>query len=280
MTTISTPIPGPLEPARFIDRPNRFVVRCRLESTGDVVEAHIRERGRREAILVPGRVIWVWASADPARRTAWTAFLAESPAGEGWVSLDTTLPNRLIRRALEACALPELDGWRLERAEWRRGGSRFDFLLARPDGRRLALEVKSVGLVEAGVALFPDAPTVRGARHLRELSEIAAQDGWEAGVFFVVQRNDAHVFRAAAHIDPHFAAALEDAARAGVRVMVRRCDVALDRVTLGPTLPWTEGKPSARLLRQPEHRQPEPAEDGEGPEDRDTADPHERRDER
>ncbi|HEY8469955.1 MAG TPA: DNA/RNA nuclease SfsA, partial [Longimicrobiales bacterium] len=240
VTTISTPIPAPLEPARLIDRPNRFVVRCRLEAAGDVIEAHIRDPGRLEAVLVPGRRIWVRPSADRARRTAWTMLLAESPAGEGWVSVDSTLPNRLLQRALEAGALPELDGWRLERAEWRHGASRFDFLLARPCGRRLVLEVKSVNLVDDGIALFPDAPTARGARHLRELAEIAAQDGWEAGVCFIVQRNDAHAFRAAAHIDPHFAAALDDAARAGVRVMARRCDVALDRVTLGPPLPWAD----------------------------------------
>lgn len=243
-TAISTPIPGPLEPARFLDRPNQFVVRCRLESKGEVVEAHIRERGRLEVILVPGRRLWLSPADDPARRTAWTAFLAESPAGEGWVSLDTTLPNRLIRRALEECALPELDGWWLKRAEWRHGNSRFDFLLARPDGRRLVLEVKSVGLVEDGVALFPDAPTARGVRHLRELLEFAARDGWEAAVLFVVQRNDAHGVRAAAHIDPEFAAALDGAARAGVQILARRCEVALDGVALGPAIPWVEA-PSA-----------------------------------
>jgi len=243
VTTISTPIPGPLEPARFVERPNRFLGRCRLESTGDVIEAHIRDPGRLEELMVPGRRVWVRPSADRTRRTAWTLLVAESPAGEGWVLVDSTLPNRLTHRALEAGALPELDGWRLERAEWRHGASRFDFLLARPDGRWFVLEVKGVNLVDNGVALFPDAPTERGARHLRELTEIAAQDGWEAGVLFVIQRNDAHAFRAAAHIDPHFAAALEDAARAGVRVMVRLCDVALDRVTLGPAVPWVDALP-------------------------------------
>lgn len=244
MTTIpaaiTTPIPGPLVPATFVDRPNRFVVRCRLESTGEVVEAHIRERGRLEAILVPGRRLWLAPAADPARRTAWTAFLAGNPTSAGWVSLDTTLPNRLIRRALEEGALPELEGWRLECAEWRHGNSRFDFLLAREGGRRLVLEVKSVGLVEDGVAYFPDAPTARGARHLRELAGFAERDGWEAAVIFVVQRGDARELRAHAEIDPDFAATLTDAARAGVRVLARRCEVALENVALGPAIPWVD----------------------------------------
>ncbi len=239
MTMISTPIPGPLEPARFVERPNRFLVRCRLEATGEVVDAHLGDPGRLRDIILPGRRVWLRPSADPARRTKWSALVAKNPAGVGLVSLDSTLPNRLIGRALEAGTLPELAGWRFERAEWRHGGSRFDFLLSGPDGRHFVLEVKGVNMVEDGVALIPDAPTVRGARHLRELAALAGQDGWEAGVMFVVHRKEARAFRAAAHIDPDFAAALEDAARAGVRVMVRLCDVALDRATLGPPLPWT-----------------------------------------
>ncbi|MFO7259802.1 MAG: DNA/RNA nuclease SfsA [bacterium] len=257
MSTIATPIPGPLEPARFVERPNRFLIRCRLEATGEVVGAHLGDPGRLEAIFVPGRRVWVRPSADPARRTRWTALVAESPVGEGWVSLDSTLPNRLVRRALEAGALPELDGWQLERAEWRHGSSRFDFLLAGPGGRRLALEVKGVNLVEDGVAMFPDAPTARGARHLRELAQIAARDGWEAGVLFIVHRKEARAFRAAAHIDPQFSAALDDAARAGVRVMARLCAVALDRATLGPPLPWTDA-PSAAAQERPGPPPPAP----------------------
>ena len=235
--TISTPIPGPLEPARFIDRPNRFVVVCELESTGEVVEAHLRHRGRLETLLVPGRRLWLSPANDPARRTAWTALLGEDRKGAGLVSLDTTLPNRLIRRAIEVGGLPDLDGWRLERPEWRHGSSRIDFLLSGPDGRRLALEVKSVTWVEDGVALFPDAPTTRGVRHLRELAALARQDGWEAAICFVVQRNDARELGIAASIDPVFAETLDDASRAGVRVFARRCEVGLEEVRLGPPVP-------------------------------------------
>lgn len=237
-TTISTPIPGPLEPARFIDRPNRFVVLCELEATGEVVEAHLRHRGRLETVLTPGRRLWLHPASDPKRRTAWTALLAGSAAEGDLISVDTTLPNRLIRRAIEVGGLPELAGWRLERPEWRHGDSRFDFLLSHPDGRRLALEVKSVTWVEDGVALFPDAPTTRGVRHLRELAALARQEGWVAAVCFVVQRSDARELGIASHIDPELAGALDDAARAGVRVLARRCHVALDGVSLGGAIPW------------------------------------------
>jgi sugar fermentation stimulation protein A len=247
----TVPVAGPLVPARFLERPNRFVVRCRLEDRGDVVEAHLADRGRLEAVLVPGRRLWLRPAADPTRRTAWSALLAESPAGVGLVSLDTTLPNRLVARALQVGALDEFDGWTLEKVEWSRGPSRFDFLLGRSrtgtraapytdtDGAasRLVLEVKSVGLVEGGVAYFPDGVTARGTRHLRELAEIAGEEGWAAAVLFVVQREDAQRVRAAARIDPEFAKALDEARAAGVRVLARRCHVALDGVTLARPLP-------------------------------------------
>ena len=92
-------------------------------------------------------------------------------------------------------------------------------------------------LVEDGVALFPDAVTARGARHVRELTELAGRDGWEAAVFFVVQRDDAHRVEAARSIDPDFADALAKAKKAGVRVLARRCSVSIEGITLGDPVP-------------------------------------------
>jgi len=157
------------------------------------------------------------------------------------VSLDTTLPNRLIRRALEEDALPEVAGWTLVRAEFPLGRSRLDFLLEDAGGRQMAMEVKSVTLVEEEVALFPDAVTERGARHVKELGELARKGEWEAAVLFVVQRSDAKKVRAARSIDPKFAQALEDAKLDGLRVLGRRCHVFLDRVELGASLPADVG---------------------------------------
>jgi sugar fermentation stimulation protein A len=155
------------------------------------------------------------------------------------VSIDTTLPNRLVRKALEEGTLPEFDGWRLERAEWAHGDSRLDFLLRRvgePEGRRLALEVKSVTLVDDGVAWFPDAVTARGARHLDHLAELAGRPGWQAAVLFVLQRGGAREIRAAAHLDPHFAERLAAARDAGVRVLGRRCRLSERAVHLGAAI--------------------------------------------
>lgn len=227
-------LPGPLIRTRFLERPNRFVIRCLGDSSGRVVRAHLPDPGRLTGLLVPGRGVWLREVPSPARKLRWSAVLVETPDRSGLVSVDTTLPNRLIARALELGALEELSEWELSRREWRWGESRFDFLLRhREEARKLVLEVKSVTLVRGGVGLFPDAVTVRGARHLAELSRLAGRKGWQAAILFVVQRDDAREVKAAADIDPRFAAALESARRAGVLVLGRRCRVTKNRVVLG-----------------------------------------------
>ncbi len=215
-----------------MERPNRFLVHVRLPGKSVMVPAHLADPGRLRELLLPGVRMWIRAAPGTHRKTQWSAVLVQSPAGTGLVSLDTTLPNRLVGRALERGGLPEFDGYRLERAEFPHGRSRFDFLL---QGRssKLVLEVKSVTLVEDGVARFPDAITERGARHVRELAALAREDGWEAAVLFVLQRDDADRIEAARAIDPGFAEALMEAKGAGVRVLGRRCNVTLDGVALG-----------------------------------------------
>lgn len=257
---VQLPLPGPLVEARFVERPNRFLLRCRLPAgvgasrdtpeavdpaapsgTTDIVAVHMADPGRLNELLIPGKRVWIRYAASATRKTDWSAVLVETPDGEGLVSVDTTLPNRLIHRALEAGALKELGDWRLERTEFPLGASRIDFLLTR-HGHRLALEVKSVTLVEDGVALFPDAVTARGARHVRELAEVAGRvddDGWawEAAILFVLQRDDAVRIEAARSIDPEFADALAEAKAAGVRVLGRRCAVSLESLRLAGPVP-------------------------------------------
>lgn len=224
---------APLVEARFLHRPNRFVVHAELSGGGEVV-AHLADPGRLKELLVPGRRMGLRPEAPSATRTtAWTALLVESDQGPGWVSVNTTMPNRLVDRALRAGALEEFDGWRWARREVPFGDSRLDFLLEDGAGRRLYVEAKSVTLVEDGVALFPDAVTARGARHLEELIR-ARGDGHEAAVLFVLQRPDARRIVAARRIDPHFADTLERARGAGVRILGRRCDVGWEGIRMGP----------------------------------------------
>ena len=239
-TRVSLPLAGPLREARFLERPNRFIVHARLRNGREVV-AHLADPGRLVELLIPGRRVWLRHTPASHRKTRWSAVLVESPDSSGLVSVNTGLPNRLVGRALEECAIEELGGWRLERREHTVGHSRFDFLLRRgrggPGPRRMALEVKSVTLVEDRVGLFPDAVTARGARHVRELTDLQRGGNWATAVLFVLQRPDADLIMPDATIDPDFARALAEARRGGVRVLGRRCTVDLERITLGPSVP-------------------------------------------
>ncbi|MFW6199430.1 MAG: DNA/RNA nuclease SfsA [Gemmatimonadota bacterium] len=238
--------------ARFVRRPNRFVVHARMEEAADrtlpdgfapdqQVVCHMADPGRLRELLVPERTLLLRYAPAPHRTTSWSLVLVEAPDGEGWVSVDTTLPNRLIHEALQQDALDELKGWSLERREFSHGSSRLDFLLSDGEGRQLALEVKSVTLVDGDEALFPDAVTARGARHVEELADLARRPGWDAAVLFVLQRDDARSIRAARNIDATFADALQKARDAGVRILGRRCHVSPRRVILGEPVPARSG---------------------------------------
>lgn len=233
---ISVPIPGPLRSARLVDRPNRFLVRVALEPEGEVVTAHLADPGRLTDMLVEGSQVFVRAvEEEGTRKTKWTAVLLSAQGT--LVSVDTVLPNRLVRAALEKDAIEELPGWMIERCEAPIGHSRFDFLLANAAGEKLVLEIKSVTMVQRGVGMFPDAPSDRATRHLKQLIEIQSRPGWHTAVLFVVQRIDVEKVSAAHAIDPNFARALEEARASQVRVMAKRCQVTLEEIVLGNAVP-------------------------------------------
>jgi len=204
-----------LLPAFFVGRPNRFIVEAVLED-GRRVRAHLADPGRLRELLLPGAPLRLRpVPAVPARKTRFTVALVRSPEPpRAWVSVDTNLANTLAEGLLHRGAVRGIGSrWELRR-EVRRGASRFDFLLTRRD-EELVVEVKSVTLVEKGIARFPDAPTARGTRHIRELSEMA-RNGGRALVLFIVQRSDARAVRANPAIDPGFAAELAAARSTGV----------------------------------------------------------------
>lgn len=211
---------GRLLPAVFEERPNRFLVRATAE--GRSVLAACGDPGRLRELLVPGAALLLAPAAGPGRRTAFDAVLVRQ--GRCWVSLVPGLANRLFEQALAGGRAPGLRGARVVGREVAHGASRFDFLV-RHRGRLVLAEVKSVGLVAGGRALFPDAPTARGTRHVLELAA-RARRGEAALVAFVVQRAGARSVSPCAEIDPAFAAALAEAARAGVRLLAFGCRVS------------------------------------------------------
>lgn len=225
-------LPGNLREAVFIARLNRFVAEIRVD--GQTELAHVPSSGRMAELLYPGARVFAVLQTNPGARLKRRILLAEM---DGFpVSVDSLLPNRLVHRALAQGCLPEIQGYRGIKREAAYGAGRFDFFLTEGPGKGCYLEVKSVTLVEDGVALFPDAPSERGARHLEELAA-ARREGYRAVVLFVIQREDARCFKPNSRQDPRFGLGLSAAALAGVEVLARRCRVSLREVALDVTVP-------------------------------------------
>lgn len=179
-------------------------------------------------LLRPGARVLLASRPNPARVTAHSLIMAFT--GEELVSVDSGVPNRLLDIAFRQQWLPEFAGWEYVRREVSLGQSRLDFLLAQTDWR-CWVEAKSVTLVEQGRALFPDAPTQRGTRHLHELARAHAQ-GERAAVVFIVQRGDAEVFSPNRATDPEFAAALGEVMHQGIEVFAYTCRVNPQRIEI------------------------------------------------
>jgi sugar fermentation stimulation protein A len=197
------------------------------------VAAASRDPGRLDGVLREGAAIVLERAAPGRRRTAYT--VTRVRRGRRWVSLVPALANRIVETACARGGPAGLRGARIAGREVRRGGSRLDFVL-RHRGRDVLVEVKSATWVRGGRALFPDAPTARGARHVRELTA-AARRGEAAALVFVVQRSGARVFSPHPGRDPEFAAALRAAAAAGVRVLAFTCRVSRGGVSLDRRIP-------------------------------------------
>ncbi len=226
MTEIGITLPL-LKEGRLIARPNRFLAQVDLEGTE--ILAHVADPGRLKELLFPGAKVYVSAAANPNRKTAFDLKLVQ---GQGvLVSVDSGVPNRIAKLALEAGAWPDFTGYDSIKTEPRYKRSRFDFLLQGQDKPDCYIEVKGCTLVEDGLALFPDAPTSRGTRQIGELIELVGQ-GAQAAVIFIIQRQDAVSFRPHTKMDPAFSQVLYEAQAAGVKVLAFRCSVTETEICL------------------------------------------------
>ncbi|MBH31146.1 MAG: DNA/RNA nuclease SfsA [Candidatus Marinimicrobia bacterium] len=227
-------IAGPLEDARFVERPNRFLTV--VDIGGKAVESHLPDPGRLRELLIPGASLKVRPinGNSSSRRTGWTTVMVKS--GRQWVSIDSTLPNRFVENLLETGQLPIFESYRLIKREVKVGNHRFDFLLEK-GGVQFYLEVKSVTFVENGVAQFPDAVTERGARHALYLAEMS-REGVRTGILFVCQRPDASLFRPMWERDRKFAEALVEAKDAGVQINVITAEVAPEAISYHQEIPF------------------------------------------
>lgn len=225
--------PTPLVPARLIRRYKRFLADARLEADGREVTAHCANPGSMLGLADPGTRIWLEPNDDPRKKLDFGWRLVDHENGH-FTGVDTSLPNRALKAALEAGDVPELAAYGAVRPEVKYGAnSRIDFLLTGADLPDAYVEVKSVTLSRApGLAEFPDAVTVRGAKHLGELAAMARQ-GHRAVMFYLIQRSDADRFDLARDIDPSYAAAYAEARAAGVEVLAYDTRISPDGVELG-----------------------------------------------
>ena len=225
----------PLVPARLIRRYKRFLADCRL-ADGREVTAHCPNPGSMLGLAEPGTQIWLEPNDDPRKRLKYGWRLVEHESGH-FTGIDTSLPNRALRTALEARQVAPLADYDRVRPEVPYGkASRIDFLLTGDGLPDAYVEVKSVTLCRRpGLAEFPDSVTARGARHLAELSEMA-RSGHRALMLYLVQRTDCTGFALASDIDPAYAAAFDAARAQGVDVLVFGTHISPESVTVGPAL--------------------------------------------
>lgn len=229
----------PLTPATLIRRYKRFLADMRL-ADGTAITAHCPNTGAMTGCATPGAACWLSRSDNPRRKYAWTWELVTGDGeAEPLVGINTGRANRLVQAGLEADLVPTLQGARILRREPPNpeGPGRFDLLLETADGEPCWVEIKNVtAAVENGRAVFPDAVTVRGARHMRELAALAST-GRQAVLCFCVQRSDVTMVAPADDIDPEYGVALRAAAQAGVYVCALGCDVAPSGLEIARTLP-------------------------------------------
>ena len=226
----------PLIPATLLRRYKRFLADCLL-SDGREITAHCANPGSMMGMAEPGLRVWLEPNDDPKKKLDYGWRLIDHENGH-FTGVDTSVPNRALRSALEAQEIAELAEYETVRPEVKYGdNSRIDFLLTQPGLPDCYVEVKSVTLMrQPGLAEFPDSVTKRGTKHLIELTNMV-QQGHRAVMLYLVQRTDCKAFQLAADIDPNYAQAFDVAQAAGVERLIYSTRINPDEITHGAPIP-------------------------------------------
>jgi len=217
-------------PARLLSRPNRFLGVVDLD--GAQTQCFIPNPGRMHELMVPGTRVYLIKHPGEHRKTGYDLTLVEY--NDTLISIDSRLPNYMLREAVSETMLPEFKGYHVKRMEPTFYDSRLDMQLS--DGeKKILIEAKSCTLVEDNFALFPDAPTKRGARHMNTLTK--ALEHGRAAVCFIIQRNDAVEWRPNKEMDPEFAENLKKAVQGGVEAYAYTCSITLEGTNIQKRIP-------------------------------------------
>lgn len=213
----------------FIARPNRFI--AHVETKDGIQVCHVKNTGRCRELLVPGCRVYLETADNPARKTKYDLVAVEK--GDLLINMDSQAPNRAVGEWLEKKILyPDLTSFK---PEVKYKNSRFDFYIE-AGGRKIFLEVKGVTLEEKGTARFPDAPTERGVKHIRELIS-CMDDGYEAAILFVIQMKGIHTFMPNDDTHRAFGDTLREARAKGVSILARDCLVTKDSMEIQDPVP-------------------------------------------
>ncbi len=207
--------------AKFIDRPNRFIAKVELD--GNPVTVHVKNTGRCRELLIPGTRVYLEKALNPERKTPYDLIAVEH---EGRIiNIDSQAPNAVVKEWLLAQG-----EYTLVKPEYKFGNSRIDFYMEK-ESEKFLMEVKGCTLFVDGIGYFPDAPTERGAKHLRELAG-ASRDGYKTSVAFVIQGEGIEEVRPNVATDPDFARAFDEARSAGVEIVFYLCRITFDRIEI------------------------------------------------
>ena len=208
-------------PAEFISRPNRFIANVRIDGQAETV--HVKNTGRCRELLLPGTDVYLEKTDRPNRKTAYDLVAVRKSNGL-LINIDSQAPNQVVREWLDRQSFDVI------RPEFTYGNSRVDFYMEKK-GQKLLLEVKGCTLERNGIGYFPDAPTERGTKHLRELRR-AAEEGFYATVAFAIQMDGISEVRPNTETDPEFAKELAKAEKVGVKVLFLQCHVTPDTLNI------------------------------------------------
>ena len=212
----------------FLARPNRFIAHVEIDGRTEI--CHVKNTGRCRELLIPGTTVWCQKSDNPARKTCYDLICVQK--GSRLINMDSQAPNAAAKEWLLTGGLGQIENLRPETFH---GDSRFDFSFTK-DGKPCLMEVKGVTLENSGVCAFPDAPTQRGAKHLRHLAQAVAE-GFDCYVLFVIQMADVVFLRPNDATDPAFGDALRAAKAAGVHVLAMDCSVTENTMVIRNPVP-------------------------------------------
>lgn len=208
----------------FKSRPNRFI--ARIEIDGKLETCHVKNTGRCKELLIPGTTVYVDEQNNPNRKTKYDLISVQK--GNRLINMDSQVPNKLVYDwIIEEEYFKNIIHIQREKTY---GNSRFDLYVETTD-KKILIEVKGVTLEEKGIVRFPDAPTIRGVKHIKELSE-CLKDGYEAYIIFVIQMKDVFNFQPNDRTHPEFGDALREGKKKGINIIALDCEVEPDKIKI------------------------------------------------